>query len=107
MPKKRPPTPIVEAEDTDSSDEGLAPQRQRSVSSDNLVQTAIKGEVGEYVTPDHRPGECFPGRQLPTSQLSLFETGFKRKTGQMSLFEAGFKRRRTTRVTASLASLCC
>jgi len=58
----------------------------------NLVQTALVGEVGEYVEPDHATGECFPGRQTSTTQLSLFETGFKRKSGQMSLFETGFKR---------------
>lgn len=60
----------------------------------NLVQTALMGEVGEYVEPDHAAGESFPGPQPSTTQLSLFETGFKRKSGQMSLFETGFKRRR-------------
>ena len=47
-----------------------------------------------YVVPDHTWGETWPGRQKPTKQLSLFESGFKRKSGQMSLFETGFKRRR-------------
>ena len=56
------------------------------------MQLALKGEVREYVAPDHSRGEQFPGKQLPTSQLSLFETGFKRKAGQLSLFEAGIRR---------------
>jgi len=58
----------------------------------NLVQTALMGEVADYVIPDHTAGENFPGPQPSTTQLSLFETGFKRKSGQMSLFETGFKR---------------
>jgi len=58
----------------------------------DLVQTALKGEVQPYVIPDHTAGESFPGPQPSTTQLSLFETGFKRKSGQMSLFETGFKR---------------
>ena len=58
----------------------------------DLVQTALKGEVQPYVIPDHTAGECFPGRQASTTQLSLFESGFKRKSGQMSLFESGFRR---------------
>ena len=59
-----------------------------------LVQTALKGEVQPYVIPDHTAGENFPGRQPVTTQLSLFETGFKRRSGQRSLFEAGFVRKR-------------
>ena len=59
-----------------------------------LVQTALKGEVQPYVIPDHSWGENFPGRQPSTTQLSLFETGFKRKSGQRSLFETGFVRKR-------------
>ena len=55
-------------------------------------QLALKGEVRAYVAPDHAPGEQFPGKQLRTSQLSLFETGFKRKVGQLTLFEAGVQR---------------
>lgn len=47
----------------------------------NLVQTALAGVVREYVTPDHQPGEQFPGRQTPTTQLSLFESGIKRQFG--------------------------
>jgi hypothetical protein len=65
----------------------------QEVHIDNLVQTALAGEAGQYVTPDHQPGESFPGRQASTTQLSLFETGFKRKPGQLSLFQAGLKRR--------------
>jgi len=60
----------------------------------DFVQTALKGEVQVYVSPDHSWGANFPGRQPPTTQLSLFETGFKRKAGQRSLFEAGFVRKR-------------
>lgn len=59
-----------------------------------LKQKALKGEVHPYVMPDHTLGESFPGRQPPTTQLSLFETGFKRKSGQRSLFETGFVRKR-------------
>ena len=44
-----------------------------------LVQTSLAGVVREYVTPDHQPGEQFPGRQPPTTQLSLFESGIKRQ----------------------------
>ena len=44
----------------------------------NLVQTALAGIAGSYVTPDHQPGEKFPGRQPPTTQLSLFQSGIKR-----------------------------
>jgi hypothetical protein len=40
-----------------------------------LEQQALKGEVREFVPPDHRWGESFPGRQTPTTQLSLFESG--------------------------------
>jgi hypothetical protein len=65
----------------------------------DLVQTALKGEVQPYVIPDHTAGESFPGRQPLTTQLSLFETGFKRKSGQRSLFEAGFVRKRSRKST--------
>ena len=40
-----------------------------------LVQIALRGEVKEYVTPVHTWGEQFPGRQTPTTQLSLFDSG--------------------------------
>ena len=40
-----------------------------------LEQQALRGEVQEFVPPDHRWGESFPGRQAPTTQLSLFEAG--------------------------------
>jgi len=40
-----------------------------------LEQQALKGEVKEFVPPDHSWGEQFPGRQAPTTQLSLFEAG--------------------------------
>lgn len=60
----------------------------------DLVQTALTGDVQPYQIPDHSWGANFPGRQPATTQLSLFETGFKRKSGQRSLFEAGFVRKR-------------
>ena len=40
-----------------------------------LEQHALSGEVREFVPPDHTYGESFPGRQAPTTQLSLFEAG--------------------------------
>ena len=40
-----------------------------------LEQQALRGEVREFVPPDHRWGESFPGRQTPTTQLSLFDAG--------------------------------
>ena len=57
-------------------------------------QALVDGAAREYVVPDHSYGESFPGRQPPTTQLSLFETGFRRKSGQRSLFETGFRRKR-------------
>ena len=69
-----------------------SPPRSPTIAPAAFSQLALKGEVREYVAPDHAPGEQFPGRQLPTSQLSLFETGFKRKVGQLTLFEAGVQR---------------
>lgn len=44
-------------------------------SSVSLVQIALRGDVQEYVTPVHTWGEKFPGRQAPTTQLSLFDSG--------------------------------
>ena len=32
----------------------------------------------EYVEPDHRFGESFPGAQAPTQQLTLFSVGFSK-----------------------------
>jgi hypothetical protein len=54
-------------------------EARRGIKTMNLVQTALAGVVSEYVTPDHQPGEQFPGRQPPTTQLSLFDAGFKRQ----------------------------
>ena len=68
----------------------------------DLVQTALKGEVQAYEIPDHTVGENFPGRQPPTTQLSLFEAGFKRKAGQRSLFEAGLVRKRRKELVGDL-----
>ena len=69
-----------------------SPPRSPTLAPAAFSQLALKGEAREYVAPDHSRGEQFPGKQLPTSQLSLFETGFKRKAGQLSLFEAGIQR---------------
>jgi hypothetical protein len=38
-------------------------------------QRALSGKVRSYVPPDHSHGEQFPGRQAPTTQLSLFDAG--------------------------------
>ena len=46
--------------------------------TDGFSQLALKGQVREYLPPDHRWGESFPGKQSPTVQLSLFEAGVKR-----------------------------
>ncbi len=69
-----------------------SPARSPTIAPATFSQLALKGEVREYVVPDHSYGEQFPGKQLRTSQLSLFETGFKRKAGQLTLFEAGVRR---------------
>lgn len=53
---------------------------RRGIQTINLVQTALAGVAREYVTPDHQPGEQFPGRQPPTTQLSLFESGITRQS---------------------------
>jgi len=84
-----------------------SPPRARSTSRETLVQTALAGEVGNYVSPDHQWGESFPGRQPSTTQLSLFETGFKRKSGQISLFEVGFKRRQRRASVVEPKGVCC
>ena len=58
-------------------------------STDGFSQLALKGQVCEYVAPDHRWGESFPGKQSPTLQLSLFEAGVKRmSTSSVSTREA-------------------
>lgn len=46
--------------------------------ADGLSQLALKGQVREYVPPDHSRGERFPGKQSPTLQLSLFDSGVRR-----------------------------
>ena len=84
-------TVVVESEEREAS---KSEEREARRGRGNLVQTALMGEVQDYVEPDHAAGELFPGPQPSTTQLSLFESGFKRKSGQMSLFETGFKRRR-------------
>ena len=89
-------TVVIESEEwlgrADKEREASNVGREARRGRGNLVQTALVGEVGEYVEPDHAAGESFPGPQPSTTQLSLFESGFKRKSGQMSLFETGFKR---------------
>ena len=100
--RQRPPSPDLEESPP------CSPPRARSASRETLVQTALAGEVGDYVIPDHTNGESFPGRQPSTTQLSLFETGFKRKSGQISLFEAGFKRQQPRRVpVGGPEGVCC
>jgi len=48
-----------------------------------------------YAVPDHTWGEQFPGRQKPTKQLSLFESGVaKRQAAQAAKAEGGAARRR-------------
>lgn len=99
--RQRPPSPEPEESPP------CSPTRPaRSASRETLVQTALAGEVSDYVSPDHQWGESFPGRQPATTQLSLFETGFKRKSGQISLFEAGFKRRQR-RAPVGPEGVCC
>ena len=84
MPQtRRRPCPDSESESEETPP--CAPLKQK---------TLVAGEVQPYVIPDHSYGESFPGRQPPTTQLSLFETGFRRKSGQRSLFETGFRRKR-------------
>ncbi len=53
--------------------------------TDGFSQLALKGQVREYVAPDHSWGEKFPGKQSPTLQLSLFEAGVKRKRTPVSI----------------------
>ncbi len=50
------------------------PERKASAAP-VLEQQALRGKVREFVPPDHTYGESFPGRQTPTTQLSLFEAG--------------------------------
>jgi len=61
-----------------------APSPQPSQSSDGFLQLALKGVVKEYVPPDHRWGESFPGKQPATQQLSLFEAGVKKVPPKVS-----------------------
>ena len=58
------------------------------------VQRSISGDVIEYTPTDHSYGEQFPGKQPITTQLSLFDTGFRRRSGQLSLFDSGFSKER-------------
>lgn len=46
--------------------------------ADSFAQLSLKGQVRQYVPPDHTWGEQFPGKQSPTIQLSLFESGVKK-----------------------------
>ena len=47
--------------------------------ADGFSQLSLKGKVRAYVQPDHSWGESFPGKQSPTTQLSLFESGVVKK----------------------------
>ena len=51
------------------------PTRKAAPAAPVLEQQALRGEVKEFVPPDHTYGESFPGRQPPTTQFSLFEAG--------------------------------
>ena len=55
-----------------------SPPRSPTLAPSAFMQLAIKGEVQAYVAPDHTRGEKFPGKQLPTVQLSLFDAGVQR-----------------------------
>lgn len=88
MPRTRKPAVDVEDELTESTRQWLRrADEERKVNKAErearrgitLVQTALAGVALEYVTPDHQPGEQFPGRQPPTTQLSLFESGITRQ----------------------------
>ena len=66
-----------------------SPKRPTPPPTDGFTQQALKGQVREWVPPDHSWGEKFPGKQSPTLQLSLFEAGVKRKrTSSVSTREA-------------------
>ena len=55
-----------------------SPPRSPTLAPAAFSQLSLKGKVREYVAPDHSRGEQFPGKQLPTVQLSLFESGVQR-----------------------------
>lgn len=61
-----------------------SPPRSPTLTPSAFMQLAIKGEVREYVVPDHSQGERFPGKQPPTVQLSLFDAGVQRCGAVMS-----------------------
>ena len=60
------------------------PSRSSSPPPDGFLQLPLKGVVQSYVPPCHKLGEEFPGKQSPTTQLSLFEAGVKKVTPRVS-----------------------
>ena len=58
-----------------------SPPRSPTLAPAAFSQLAIKGEVQPFVIPDHSRGEQFPGKQMPTVQLSLFQAGVQRGGG--------------------------
>ena len=60
------------------------PSRSPSPPPDGFLQLSLKGVVQSYVPPCHKLGEEFPGKQSPTTQLSLFEAGVKKVTPSVS-----------------------
>lgn len=64
-----------------------SPIRKTVLSGDGFLQLSLKGELFEHIPPDHSEGEQFPGKQPETTQLSLFDTGFRRKSAQFSRVE--------------------
>ena len=55
-----------------------SPPRSPTLAPAAFSQLAIKGNVRPFVIPNHSQGEQFPGKQLPTVQLSLFQAGVQR-----------------------------
>lgn len=60
-----------------------SPPLARPPPADGFSQRSLQGQVREYVSPDHSWGESFPGKQSPTLQLSLFESGWKSENAQV------------------------
>ena len=63
-PLPPPPTPIMTSKLT----------RSRSLE----VHVDSNKDAREYEAPDHTLGETWPGKQRPSTQLSLFSVGVKR-----------------------------
>ena len=61
-----------------------SPPRSPVLAPAAFSQLSLKGQAREYVAPDHSRGEQFPGKQLPTVQLSLFDAGVQRCSAGVS-----------------------